>query len=159
MTKKNKIIYFFVCLLFFVICDIFLSDLIISNIGLIAANPVLDLIFVKNEGAAFSLLEGSKLFLISFSIFAILVIIFYVLKRIKRITNLGLFFTAILSAGIFTNMTERILLGYVRDFIKLNFIDFPVFNISDIFINIGVFGIVIIIIMNNYFKRNEADNR
>ena len=39
---------------------------------------------------------------------------------------------------------ERIHFGFVRDFFKLNFIDFPVFNISDIFINIGVFVILIL---------------
>ena len=43
--------------------------------------------------------------------------------------------------------------GYVRDFFKLNFIDFPVFNISDIFINISVVAIVIIIITNEINNR------
>ena len=58
-----------------------------------------------------------------------------------------------LVAGISCNLFERISYGYVRDFIKLNFIDFPVFNISDIFINIGVLAIIIIIIKNKYIKK------
>ena len=52
-------------------------------------------------------------------------------------------------------MCERIFFGYVRDFIKLNFVDFPVFNISDIFINIGVLGLIFIILKNNYFKKED----
>ena len=60
-----------------------------------------------------------------------------------------------LLAGISCNMAERISFGYVRDFFKLNFIDFPVFNISDIFINIGVIAVIIIIIKNKYLKNND----
>ena len=58
-----------------------------------------------------------------------------------------------LIAGILCNTYERIVFGYVRDFFKLNFVNFPVFNISDVFINISVFAIVIIII------KNEISNR
>ena len=55
-------------------------------------------------------------------------------------------------------MYERMAFGYVRDFFKLNFIDFPVFNISDIFINVGVIAIIVIILKNKYIKTNETDN-
>ena len=102
------------------------------------SNPVFDLIFIQNTGAAFSILENSKIFLISFSAFAI-------------------FWASLLIAGVFCNMYERIAYGYVRDFFKLNFIDFPVFNISDIFINISVVAIVIIIITNEI--NNRRTNR
>ena len=61
-------------------------------------------------------------------------------------------------AGILCNLCERIFYGFVRDYIKLNFIDFPIFNISDIFINVSVIAIVIIIIKNNFIKNNETDN-
>jgi len=50
---------------------------------------------------------------------------------------------------------ERIYFGYVRDFFKLNFINFPVFNISDIFINISVILLIIIIIKNKYLKNKQ----
>ena len=68
------------------------------------------------------------------------------------------FWAAMLIAGISCNMYERIVFGYVRDFFKLNFIEFPVFNISDIFINISVLAIIIIIIKNKYLKNNETNN-
>jgi signal peptidase II len=58
-----------------------------------------------------------------------------------------------LISGIGCNLYERLHFGYVRDFIKLNFIDFPVFNISDIFINIGVIALIFIIIKNKYLKK------
>jgi len=53
-----------------------------------------------------------------------------------------------LLAGILGNLYERIALGYVRDFFDLAFVNFPIFNISDIFINIGVLGIIILILLD-----------
>lgn len=116
-------------------------------------NPVFDLIFIQNTGAAFSILENSKIFLISFSALAILTMIIYLIKNIQKASIFAIFWTSLLIAGVFCNMYERIAYGYVRDFFKLNFIDFPVFNISDIFINISVVAIVIIIITNEINNR------
>lgn len=118
-----------------------------------SSNPVFDLIFIQNTGAAFSILENSKIFLISFSAFAILAMIIYLIKNIQKASSFAIFWASLLIAGVFCNMYERIAYGYVRDFFKLNFIDFPVFNISDIFINISVIAIVIIIITNEINNR------
>ena len=117
------------------------------------SNPVFDLIFIQNTGAAFSILENSKIFLISFSAFAILAMSVYLIKNIQKASSFAIFWASLLIAGVFCNMYERIAYGYVRDFFKLNFIDFPVFNISDIFINISVVAIVIIIITNEINNR------
>lgn len=120
-------------------------------------NPIIDLIFIQNTGAAFNILENSKIFLISFSAFAILAMIFYLIKNITKASAFSIFWTSLLISGVFCNMYERIIYGYVRDFFKLNFIDFPVFNISDIFINVSVVAIVIIIITNEI--NNRRTNR
>lgn len=124
-----------------------------SCVKTMPSNPVFDLIFIQNTGAAFSILENSKIFLISFSAFAILAMIIYLIKNIQKASTFAIFWASLLIAGVFCNMYERIVYGYVRDFFKLNFIDFPVFNISDIFINISVIAIVIIIITNEINNR------
>lgn len=124
-----------------------------SCVKTMPSNPVFDLIFIQNTGAAFSILENSKIFLISFSAFAILAMIIYLIKNIQKASTFAIFWASLLIAGVFCNMYERIVYGYVRDFFKLNFIDFPVFNISDIFINISVVAIVIIIITNEINNR------
>ena len=118
------------------------------------AYPAGSLIYVKNTGAAFSILENSKLFLIIFSIVALGMILYYSIKNSEKFSTISAFWAAMLVAGISCNLYERIMFGYVRDFFKLNFIDFPVFNISDVFINIGVLAIIIIIIKNKYIKNN-----
>ena len=158
MSKTSKIIYFFVSIIFFILFDVFFSDVILNNLEKFPENSVLDLISIQNTGAAFSILQNSKLFLIAFSALAVLGIIIYTIKNIKKASTMALFWVSLLVAGIFCNMGERIIFGFVRDFFKLNFVNFPVFNISDIFINVSVFAIVVIIIKNNYSKTNEANN-
>ena len=153
MTKTSKISYLFVAIIFFIIFDIYFSNIMMNCVETMSSNPVFDLIFIQNTGAAFSILENSKIFLISFSAFAILAMIIYLIKNIQKASSFAIFWASLLIAGVFCNMYERIAYGYVRDFFKLNFIDFPVFNISDIFINISVVAIVIIIITNEINNR------
>lgn len=153
MTKTSKISYFLVSIIFFIAFDIYFSNIMMSCVETMPSNPVFDLIFIQNTGAAFSILENSKIFLISFSAFAILAMIIYLIKNIQKASTFAIFWASLLIAGVFCNMYERIVYGYVRDFFKLNFIDFPVFNISDIFINISVVAIVIIIITNEINNR------
>ena len=153
MSKNSKIVYLFICVVFFIIFNFIVSENIIKYGDRLVENPILNILLIQNQGAAFNIFQGCKLFLITFSLFAIAGIIWYVIKHIKSIPVIELFFTGILLSGIFNNMYERIVYGYVRDFIKLNFIDFPVFNISDIFINIGVIGILFITAKNSYLTR------
>ncbi len=159
MSKTGKIIYFLISVVFFVLFDFILSNETIRSLTFLPANPVLDLVYVKNTGAAFSILQDARVFLICFSALAILFISFYTIKQIEKISGMALFWVSLLVAGIFCNMYERITLGFVRDFFKLNFVNFPVFNISDIFINVSVFAIVIIIIKHNFKKNNETCSR
>lgn len=150
MSKKiSKIIYLIVCFVFFLISDLYLSDLLVKNItrGYAFSSNIISLNYVKNTGAAFSILHDSREFLIILSVVALAVIFWYILKHIKSISMKAIFFASILAAGIAGNLHERIIFGYVRDFFELKFVDFPVFNISDIFINIGVLALIILILL------------
>ena len=154
MSKLSKIIYFFVSIVFFTIFDLYISERVLSEFRFkLPENNLFDLIFVQNTGAAFSIFENSKIFLIAFSIIAIILILIYVIKNITKYSAVASFWTAMLVAGISCNLYERIAFGYVRDFIKINFVEFPIFNISDIFINLSVFALVVIIIKNNYLRK------
>ena len=159
MTKLSKIIYFIVSLILFVCFDRYFSDLILDEIRFkVVENKFINLIFVQNTGAAFNILEDYKIFLIIFAIAAILIISSYVFRHLEKFSTFSVFWAAMLLAGIGCNLYERMAFGYVRDFFKLNFIDFPVFNISDIFINIGVIAIIVIILKNKYIKTDDTDN-
>ncbi len=149
MEKASKLIYFAVCYVFFIFTDIYLSNIMVEKLtgGYRLSNPVFSLNYIKNTGAAFNILQDSRELLIILSMIALVLLALYVIKHIKSISLKSIFFISLLSAGIAGNLHERIVYGYVRDFFQLNFINFPVFNISDIFINIGVIALIILILL------------
>lgn len=154
MTKKNKIAYFFISIIFFVLFDLYFSDLILNNLRFnYVENPLLDLIYVQNTGAAFSILEDCSWFLIAFSLVASVLIVYYAVKYVDKFSMFACYWASMLVAGVGCNLYERIAFGYVRDFFKLKFVEFPVFNISDIFICVSVFAIIFMIVKNKYIKR------
>ena len=107
-------------------------------------NPILSLTYIKNEGAAWSILEGQKWFFILVGLVAMVAMLYFYLKSEDKQTiyRLSLLF---LFAGTLGNFMDRALLGYVRDFLSFKIIDyyFPVFNVADISLNIGV-GLLIL---------------
>ena len=75
------------------------------------------------------------------------ILIYFILYK-KNLSNLDLFCYSFILAGTIGNGIDRITKGYVIDFINLNFIDFPVFNIADVSINIGFIFIIYGLIKN-----------
>lgn len=149
MSKTSKYIYFAICYVFFIFVNIYTSNIIVENLadGFKLDNPVFSLNYVKNTGAAFSILKDAREILIILAVVALVLLIMYVIKHVKKISLKECFFIALLSGGIAGNLHERIAFGYVRDYFQLNFVNFPVFNISDIFINVGVIALIILIII------------
>ena len=85
MTITSKVLYFIISAIFFIIFDMSLSELILDELRFkIQPNPIFDLMFIQNTGAAFSILENYKLFLIAFSFFAIAVILNFLLKNAEK---------------------------------------------------------------------------
>lgn len=126
------------------------SNLIVLKLmrGWEFSNGIFNLVYAKNTGAAFSMMEGSTSMLILLSFFALIGILYYIARNIDNLMMRDLFCSAILISGIFGNFYERLHFGYVRDFFEFAFVDFPVFNISDVFINVGVFAIIVLILIN-----------
>ena len=154
----NPIIYFFVCLVVMLAFDLLLTNHIISNIFTTTDSfKFVDIVYVQNTGAAFSSFQHSTLFLIIISVFAVFFIIYELFKDPKKYTPAMYFATAMLASGVICNTYERITLGYVRDFINLKFVEFPVFNISDILINLGVLVIIVLVACKKYKKYDKTN--
>ena len=155
-SKLNPIIYFFVCLIFMIMFDLYLTNFILNNISITNDNfKFIDFVYIQNTGAAFSSFQHMTTLLIIVSIIAILAITYELIKNYKKYSLLLFLYSSILIAGIFCNTLERITLGYVQDFINLKFITFPVFNISDILINLGVLAIMYLIITKKYLRNDK----
>lgn len=149
MKKKTKFIYFTAMISFLTFLNLYFSDVIVYKLahGWKFSSPLINLIYAENTGAAFSLLQNSTKFLVILSIAALVIIFYFTIKNLENIYFKWFLFLSILTSGIFGNLIERLVFGHVRDFFELTFINFPIFNISDIFINIGVFGIIILILL------------
>lgn len=143
-----KYLFFIGCFIFWIFLALFSSRLIVDNVtsGHNYSNAVFTITYLKNSGAAFSLLENAREFLIIVSIIATTLLFEYIYRN-KSIHYVSISFIALLCAGIMANCHERIVLGYVRDYINLNFIHFPVFNVADIFITIGVIALIGILLI------------
>jgi signal peptidase II len=99
---------------------------------------------VHNTGAAWSLFAGQRTFFIVVSIVAlIMMMVFFIKSEAKQ--HLYRLALMILFAGTMGNFMDRLLLGYVRDFLSFNTFGymFPVFNIADMALNVGV-GLMIL---------------
>lgn len=94
---------------------------------------------VHNTGAAFSILEGSKLLFIAVGIIAVALITLYY-KNIEDKIEYDVVVHSLLIGGIIGNMIDRIIHGYVIDFLSFNIFgyNFPVFNLADSFIVIAI---------------------
>ena len=100
--------------------------------------------YVKNTGAAFSILEDNTTFLIILTIIFILIVHRYI-KNEKDMTKLSSISFGLLLGGMFGNLIDRILHAGVIDYLSFEFFGygFPVFNIADIGITVGVFLMLI----------------
>ena len=105
--------------------------------------------FVKNFGAAFNILSGNRIFLSIISIIFSIILINLILRN-NTSNLLNLYSYSFILGGTLGNGLDRIIKGYVVDFINLNIIDFPVFNIADISINIGL-----LLLLYSLFKNKK----
>ena len=146
INYQNRINYLFLIIIICFIDQIskFFINLYISK--LLNKDLLLFTIdFVKNYGAAFNLFSGSRLFLSLVSIISSIILSYLIFRSNSKIIDK--YALSFILAGSIGNGIDRIFKGFVIDFIKIKFIDFPVFNIADIAINVGVIFLII-----SYFK-------
>lgn len=101
---------------------------------------IFSIIYTNNTGAAFSILLGKRIFLIVVAVLIIGVLLYYI-KRNKIEKKIDIIALSFVIGGSLGNLIDRIVRGYVIDFIsiKIGNYNFPIFNVADILIVIGVF--------------------
>ena len=142
---------------------IFVADLLtkllakthLQKIGTIPLiENVFHLTYVENRGAAFGMLQGQRTFFVLIALVFVVAALWFVVRYKKKtpFLNLGVTF---MTAGALGNAFDRISQGFVVDFFDFTLIDFPVFNIADIFVCIGA-GILAIFFVFLDAKRESV---
>lgn len=102
-------------------------------------------VFVKNTGMAWGLLSNNTILLAIISVVFISILIYFYLSFTSPNYLYHVGFALVICGGL-GNLIDRVFLGYVRDFINFEFMNFPVFNIADALLTIGVILLVIYLI-------------
>lgn len=107
----------------------------------------LSLTHLRNTGAAWSLLEGKMIFFYVITVIVSVVIIYLLIKNYKKSIwySVGLSFVL---AGANGNFIDRVRLGYVVDMLQTDFMNFPIFNVADSTLVVGVICIFIYLILD-----------
>jgi signal peptidase II len=108
---------------------------------------ILDLAFVKNAGAAFSIGEGAGPVFIIFAAVVLAFGIWLVWSHDALPMSLVVSVACVCGGGV-GNMIDRMIFGYVTDFFATTFMAFPVFNVADIFVTVGIaVSVVLYVVM------------
>lgn len=157
LEKKVIWIISFIC----IIIDQMIKFVINNNIDLYDQNTIIDNFFyltnVRNYGAAWSILTGSRIMLIIVTIL-IMIGLYYFFIRKEKMKKYEKVIYGVLYGGIIGNLIDRIFRGYVIDYLEFYIFgyNFPVFNLADILIVISMFFIIISVIKGD---KNEIISR
>ena len=117
---------------------------------------VFQLEYLENRGAAFGLFQNKRIFFyLSVVIICILIAWFYSrVPMTRRFLPLRIC-AVLLIAGAFGNFIDRVRLNYVIDFFYFKLIDFPIFNVADIYVTVSAFLIILLICF--YYKEDDIE--
>ena len=125
-----------------------IRDLCVDTFAQISTqgSAILSFVYAKNTGGAFSLFEGHPYLLALFAVLVLGALVTYVYKRVIFNDKFKILALVLFSAGILGNLYERLTFGYVVDYVKLNFVNFAVFNVFDVMICISVFIFIFMVL-------------
>ena len=146
MKRKVSI---FISILLLILMDQAVKGYVVKEIPLGGMRrfipKVVSLTYLKNSGAAFSMLENQQWFFTIITLTAMGAAFVYLYRHIKGSLWLLLGLTLIISGGI-GNFIDRVLYGFVVDMFHLDFMNFAIFNVADIYLTVGV-GLLLIYIL------------
>lgn len=152
LSKRNKSRILLIDSVLFVIFLFFDQLTKYMAVGRLKEHPpfiildgILEFQYLENHGSAFGLFQNQKIFilLISGTFMLLLVFVLFRLPGTKKYLPLDILVTLILSGGI-GNMIDRVIHDYVIDFIYFKIINYPIFNVADIYVVVGTILIAIL---------------
>lgn len=159
--EKNKPVFLWIYLIgmailvfFDQITKIVAENNLYNKNAFVIIEGVFEFSYLRNAGAAWGMLSGKRILFLLITAFMIGVITYVVIKMPVTKKMLPLECVCILlGAGAVGNFIDRLMFGYVRDFIYFKAINFPVFNVADSYVTIAVVMFVILV----FFIYEEED--
>lgn len=145
---RNFYMYYYLIIAGIIAADQAVKKMVSDSMALNETIPIINNIFhityIRNTGAAFSIMEGFRALLIVLPAVLIAAAMVYIFLKRKKTHPAVLLSLAFIAGGGLGNVIDRAALGYVVDY--LDFRVFPVFNIADIFVCLGC-GLLIVYIL------------
>lgn len=139
-----------ICIVSVIVLDQVTKYIAVESLQPIDSFPIIEDVFhftyVENRGAAFGMLKDQRWIFMVISALIIVVVFYLIVKYKSHLHPLMLVALSFTVGGGIGNMIDRIINGYVVDFFDFTLIDFPVFNVADIFVCVGV-GLIILDIL------------
>lgn len=157
ILKKGLVAFF--CSFFLILLDQLTKYAAVTGLKgqnpLVIWNGVFELRYLENRGAAFGLMQGQRMIFIPCTIVILIVIVYFFLRKIpneRRFIWLDII-AVLFFSGAIGNFIDRITQNYVVDFFYFVLIDFPIFNVADIYVTVAAF----LLILLGFFYYKEED--
>ena len=122
---------------------------------------IMDFTFVRNFGAAFGILQGAKIFFVVITA-ALAVVTVIAFKKMPKTKGYGLVRLSLLFilGGAAGNCIDRLARGYVVDFFDTAFMEWPVFNVADIFVVLGavLMAFTVLFVIKDNPEKGKGEN-
>ena len=163
MKKSRKYLYYFfdyLCMLILIGFDQFTKSLAVERLKnqdyFSIIDDVLQFRYLENKGAAFGMLQDKKIFFVVIGVLILVVIAVFLVKiPINKKYRALRVCLVLLSAGAVGNMIDRVVYGYVIDFIYVVYINFPIFNAADCYVTVSTILLAILILF--VYKEDDLD--
>ena len=162
-SNKKKVLCLFLDIIFFaglVYLDQITKALAVKHLkdqpAFVLMDGVFELHYLENRGAAFGMLQNQKILFVSIAVI-ILLIIGYLLIKLPRSKHYAILeiLLVLIASGAVGNMIDRVQYNYVVDFFYFKLIDFPIFNVADIYVSVSCVVLAILIIF--FYKDSDFD--
>lgn len=127
-----------------------------SPTGIEVIPSVFRLLYLENRGAAFGVMQDRQMFFVIIGIFMLIVIgvLYVMMPKTKKFIPLRIC-AVLICGGAIGNMIDRVRLNYVVDFFYFELIDFPIFNVADIYVTVSCILFVLLILF--FYKEEDFE--
>ena len=162
MEQKSKIKYYIGAIFLLAVLIVFDQWTKIMATEKLASAPyvlwegVFELRYLENRGSAFGMFQNQIVFLLIVGIVVLGLALYYFVeipwnKKMNTLRVIAVF----IAAGGMGNMIDRIRLGYVVDFFYFKLINFPIFNVADIYVTVSI--VVLFILILFFYQEEELE--